>query len=131
MGLETADFSPQILIHAAAALIALLLGFYQLWAAKGTGGHRMLGYVWVGLMMLVALSSFWIHQINQFRGFSVIHLLSLTVAIGLPVAVVAARQGNITRHRRAMQGMYLGGLIIAGIFTLAPGRMLGNLVFGW
>ncbi len=71
---ETADFSLQILLHSAAALVALLLGAWQLWAAKGTGGHRVLGYVWVGLMMLVAVSSFWIHQINQFMGFSVIHL---------------------------------------------------------
>jgi uncharacterized membrane protein len=128
---ETPDYSWQIVLHAAGAIIALLLGAWQLWARKGTGGHRVIGYIWVALMMLVAVSSFWIHQINQFMGFSVIHLLSINVAVGLPVAVIAARQGNIARHRMAMKGMYVGGLIIAGIFTLAPGRMLGNLVFGW
>ena len=31
-----------------------------------------------------------------------------------------------------MRGLYFGGLIIAGIFTFLPGRLLGNLVWkGW
>ncbi len=120
-----------MLIHAAAAICALLLGAYQLWAMKGTGPHRVIGYVWAGLMTLVAASSFWIHQINQFRGFSVIHLLSIYVLVGVPAAVLAARRGAIRNHRMSMIGLFTGGLIIAGIFTLAPGRMLGHLVFGW
>ena len=27
-----------------------------------------------------------------------------------------------------MRGLYVGGLLIAGAFTLAPGRLLGNFV---
>jgi uncharacterized membrane protein len=122
---------PVVLVHAACALVALLLGGYQLYSYKGTPSHRVLGYVWVSLMMTVAFSSFWIHGIRQFGDFSLIHLLSLYVAIGLPFAVLAARRGNVNRHRISMQSFYIGGLIVAGILTLAPGRLLGQLVFGW
>jgi uncharacterized membrane protein len=123
--------STVVIVHAAAAVAALPIGGYQLYAMKGTGGHRVVGYVWVALMTVVAVSSFWIHEIRQLGWFSVIHLLSLYVAVSLPIAVIAARQGNIARHRGTMKGMYIGGLIIAGLFTLTPGRVLGQLVFGW
>jgi uncharacterized membrane protein len=123
--------SPVVLVHAAMAITALGLGIFQQWARKGTRYHRASGYVWVALMMMVAISSFWIRSIDMFLGFSVIHLLSLNVAIGLPIAVWAARRGNIVLHSKAMKGTFFGGLIIAGIFTLAPGRLLGQLVFGW
>ncbi len=120
-----------VVVHASAALSALVIGGYQLFAGKGTGGHRAIGYVWTSLMMLVALSSFWIHDIRQFGPFSVIHVLSAYVAVGLPLAILAARRGSIKRHKSSMQGLYLGGLIVAGVFTLSPGRVLGKLVFGW
>lgn len=28
-----------------------------------------------------------------------------------------------------MRGLYMGGLVIAGAFTLLPGRLLGNLLW--
>ena len=111
-------------------MLALAIGTYQLMSEKGTRGHRVLGYVWVALMVSVAVSSFWIRTIDMFMGFSVIHLLSIYVLIGLPAAVLAARQGSISRHRKIMKGTYIGGLIVAGIFTLAPGRLIGGWVFG-
>jgi uncharacterized membrane protein len=119
-----------VVVHAAAAIVALLIGGYQLYAIKGTTSHRVIGYVWAGLMMVVSVSSFWIHGIKQLGWFSVIHLLSLYVAVSLPVAVIAARRGHIARHRGMMKGMYIGGLLVAGLFTLAPGRVLGHLMFG-
>jgi uncharacterized membrane protein len=123
--------SPIILLHTASAVLSLLLGTYQLLTMKGTAGHRILGYVWCSLMGFVAVSSMWIHSIDQFMGFSVIHLLSVNVIVGLPLAILAARRGNIARHRMMMKGTYVGGLIVAGIFTLAPGRILGRLLIGW
>ncbi len=120
-----------VLAHAFAALGALVLGSYQLWAVKGSPGHRVLGYIWCSLMLAVAVSSYWINDIRQFGSFSLIHLLALLTVIGVPVAILAARKGNITQHRNWMKGMYIGGLIVAGIFTLAPGRVLGRLLIGW
>jgi uncharacterized membrane protein len=58
------DAAPAIPVHAFAAMTAFLLGAVQLAAPKGTLPHRTLGGIWVGLMVSVALSSFWIHQIR-------------------------------------------------------------------
>nr|WP_281419558.1 DUF2306 domain-containing protein [Falsiroseomonas tokyonensis] len=115
-------------MHAFAALGALALGGIQLLAPKGGGRHRAMGWVWVALMAVVALSSFWIAT----RGhLSWIHLISGWVLLLLPIAVLAARRGRIRSHRRAMASLFLGGLIIAGGFTLLPGRIMGAVVFGW
>jgi uncharacterized membrane protein len=56
------DAAPAIPLHALAAITAFLLGAVQLAEPKGTLPHRTLGWIWVGLMVSVALSSFWIHQ---------------------------------------------------------------------
>jgi uncharacterized membrane protein len=79
-------------LHAFAALAALGLGVVQLAAPKGTRSHRALGYLWVCLMLGVAASSFSIHAIRQWRGFSLIHLLSIFTLVMLPHGVIAARR---------------------------------------
>lgn len=115
-----------ILLHLAAALTALLLGGVVLFGHKGTYVHRMLGRLWVGLMLVVAIGSFWI----QGRGhFGWIHLLSVVVIVNLAVAVYSIRIKNVRRHRLNMRMAYLG-LCVAGVFTLLPYRMLGKLVWG-
>jgi uncharacterized membrane protein len=81
-------------------------------------------------MLLIAGSSFWIHQINQWQGFSVIHLLSIWVILFVPVAVMYARRCNIRGHKRSMIGLFAGALIIAGIFTFVPGRIMHAVLFG-
>ncbi len=42
----------------------------------------------------------------------------------------AARSGEMERHRGYMGGTYVGGLIIAGAFTLMPGRRMHDVIFG-
>ncbi len=123
--------APQLIqVHAFAAMLAFGLGLVQLAAPKGTLPHRTFGYVWVALMAVVALSSFWIHTIRQVGGFSVIHLLSILVLALLPAAVAHARAHRVGRHRRAMIGLFLGALVIAGIFTFTPGRIMNAVVLG-
>ncbi|MBN9259242.1 MAG: DUF2306 domain-containing protein, partial [Hyphomicrobium sp.] len=109
--------SPAIQMHAFAAMAAFGLGLVQLTRRKGDFPHRTVGYIWVGLMLLIAGSSFWIHQMNQWHGFSVIHLLSIWVLFITPLAVMMARRGNISAHRRGMIGLYAGALLVAGLFT--------------
>jgi uncharacterized membrane protein len=122
--------STAIQIHAAAALAAFLIGAVQLIGVKGTGRHRALGYVWVSLMLVVALSAFWIHEINQLGGYSAIHLLSVLTLITAPLAVLAARTGRIARHRTAMISLFFGALVIAGTLAMLPGRIMGRVIFG-
>ena len=117
-------------LHAGAAIAAFALGVVQLAGAKGTLPHRALGYVWVGLMLVVAVSSFAIQGIRQWGGFSAIHLLAVLVLVLLPLALLAARRHRVNTHRRAMIALFAGALVIAGGFTLLPGRVMHRVVFG-
>ncbi len=122
--------SPAIQIHAFAAMAAFVLGVAQLAVGKGSAGHRVRGYVWVTLMIVVAASSFWIHEIRQWAGFSIIHLLPIWMLGVLPLAVLAARRHQNERHRRAMIWFFAGALVAAGAFTLLPGRIMHDVAFG-
>ena len=121
---------PVIQIHAFAALGAFALGALQLAAPKGTIPHRTIGWVWAGLMLAVVLSSFFIHTIRMWGPFSPIHLLSIFTLAMLPLAVWRARQHDVRKHRRAMLSLFVGALVIAGIFTFLPGRIMHAVVFG-
>ena len=124
------DAAPAIPLHALAAMTAFALGLVQFAAPKGTLPHRTLGWIWVGLMALVAISSFWIHQIRLVGSWSPIHLLSIFVLVMLPLAVWRAHTHQVAAHRRAMIGLFSGALVIAGLFTLLPGRIMHAVVFG-
>jgi uncharacterized membrane protein len=115
--------------HAFLALFALGLGIVQLAAPKGTLPHRAMGYVWVTIMALIALSSFGITALHPGR-FSFVHVISVVTLVVLPFAVLHARRGRVRRHAIAMVSLFVGALIIAGAFTLLPGRIMGHVVFG-
>jgi uncharacterized membrane protein len=89
-------------LHAFAAMAAFALGIVQFAAPKGTLPHRTIGWIWVLLMFAVAISSFWIHEIRLVGPFSPIHLLSI----------------------------FFGALVVAGLFTFLPGRIMHAVVFG-
>jgi uncharacterized membrane protein len=116
--------STAIAIHLAAAALALPLGAWVLRAPKGTPVHRTLGRVWVALMAITALSSLWI---PGFLKIGWIHVFTLIVGIGVPLAILAIRRGNVAAHRRAMISSFIG-LAGAALGTLIPGRIVGNTV---
>jgi uncharacterized membrane protein len=122
--------SPVIQVHAFAAIGAFALGVVQLAAPKGTIPHRLFGWTWATLMMGVVLSSFFIHTIRMWGPFSPIHLLSVFTLLALPLAVMRARRHQVERHRRAMTSIFIGALVIAGIFTFLPGRIMHAVLFG-
>lgn len=118
-------YSPVILVHLAAALAAVAVGAAMFLLKKGTPLHRLSGRAWVLLMAITALVSFGIRSHGQF---SWIHLLSLLMLYALGQAVLAIRRRDIVRHRRFATGAY-AGLVIAGVFALAPARRLGATVW--
>ena len=121
------EVSPIILIHFLFALLAIVVGAIQLALKKGTVVHKTFGYVWVLAMAVICLSSFQIKTVMPsgiFWGFSPIHLLSIWVLFQLTRGIYFARKQNIARHRQCMLYTYVGGLMIAGAFTLMPGRLL-------
>lgn len=61
---------------------------------------------------------------------SPIHLLSILVLVLLWRGVAFARQRNLRLHRRTMQYTYLLGLVITGLFTFLPGRIMNRVAFG-
>jgi uncharacterized membrane protein len=124
------DAAPAIPLHAFAAMAAFVLGIIQFAAPKGTLPHRTIGWIWVLLMVGVALSSFWIHTIRLVGPFSPIHLLSIFTLIMVPLAVWRAHTHRVADHRRIMIMTFTGALVIAGAFTLVPGRIMHAVVFG-
>jgi uncharacterized membrane protein len=122
--------SPAIQIHAFAAMGAFALGLVQLAAPKGTLPHRTFGWIWVGLMLVVSLSAFFIHELRIWGRWSPIHLLAIFTLVMLPVAVWRAHTHAVAQHRRAMLGLFFGALVIAGLFTFVPGRIMHAVIFG-
>jgi uncharacterized membrane protein len=116
--------------HAVAAIAALLLGAVQLAAPKGTLPHRTLGYVWAGLMLYIAASGFWIHELQLWGRWSPIHLLSILVLVTVPLAVWRAHRHEVTAHKRGMIALYALALVVTGLFTLWPGRVMHAVLFG-
>ena len=124
------DASPVIQIHAYAAIMAFVTGGAVLFNKKGDRRHVFLGRAWAVLMVIVALSSFFVWTIRLVGLFSPIHILSVLTLVKLWQAVGEARAKKIIRHRRSMQQIYLGALVIAGFFTFMPGRIMYHVIFG-
>ena len=117
-------------LHAIAAMIAIILGGVQLSMKKGGVVHKRLGLIWVGLMLIVSFSSFFIHEIKLWGVYSPIHLLSLWTIFSVGLAIYFVRVGKIKRHKQVMVALYVFALILTGFFTLLPGRVMHQVVFG-
>ena len=126
--LLNASFAIQL--HAFLALLALGLTLSIFVLPRGTPNHKLLGRIWVLAMAVVAISSFWISTLRLIGPFSPIHLLSVFTLWQLWVAVRAARQGRIAQHQRAMKSLVFWALLLAGSFTLLPGRIMFAVLTG-
>ncbi len=114
-------------IHVATVIPALFLGGIVMFGRQGTPLHKMLGRIWAALMMITAISSFWLQGLVG--GIGPIHIFSVLTLVSIPRAIWAIRNGNVRAHQRAMAGPYIG-LLVAGLFSFMPGRLMGMLVFG-
>ena len=129
---------PLVWLHLASILLATGLTPVMLLRRKGDGRHRRLGYLWVGAMLLTAVTSlFFTSRVDSganlgvFTGdFSPIHLLSAFVLLQLPRIVLAARRHDRAGHERGIRAMVFGALVVAGFFTFPFDRMLGGWLFG-
>lgn len=118
-------------IHAASAVLAVLIGALVLWRRKGTRLHKAMGRGWVVLMLVTATSALFIQEIRLIGPFSPIHLFSLITYVSLSrglYAIIVRR--DIVRHRVEMQSLYLQALLLAGAFTFLPGRRMHMVMFG-
>ena len=123
--------APAIQLHAFAAMAAFVLGIVQFAAPKGTLPHRTLGWIWVVLMLVVAISSFWIHEIRLVGPWSPIHLLSVFAPVMLVLAVLSAAPAQCARAQdHDGRRSFSARCVLAGLFTFVPGRIMHAVVFG-
>ena len=119
---------PLVFFHLVTAFAALLIGAVVMLRRKGTGSHRAWGWAWVLAMGATTVASAFIRDYGMpnIAGYTPIHFFTVFVAFNLPRGIWYIRQGNVQAHRKTMRGMYIGGCIVAGVFTLLPGRFLGR-----
>ena len=129
------QLTPLIAVHMTAALLALCLGPVAIWARRGSIArpqlHRAFGYAWVTVIFITALSAIFIrdYRFPNIAGYTPIHLFVPLTLYSLFRAFYHLSQGNIAGHRIAMQRLYISACLIAGVFTLAPNRYLGDLLW--
>ena len=118
-----------IQIHLVAALVALALGVFMWMQPKGTARHKLIGRIFVILMLLTAISAIFIREINRGQ-FSWIHIFVPITLIGAWQTVYYIRRKNVTGHMRSVKGLFFGALLIPGFFAFMPGRTLWMFFFG-
>ena len=119
-----------IQIHVLTVVPAAVLGAWMLFGRKGTRLHKVLGRVWLALMVMTSITSFFIHTIRMVGPFSPIHLLSVLTLVSSGLVVWSARTRRISFHRKAVVGMYWSAIGLAGAFTLVPGRLMNEVLLG-
>ncbi len=128
------DASTAIQLHLAAIVVAILATAIILPMPKGTTLHKSAGAVWVVAMMMAALVSFGIRdpdpKLSNGFGLSPIHMLSVVVLISVPHAVWQIRKGRVAAHRQTMLSLVFWTLVVAGLLTFMPGRLMWDVVAG-
>lgn len=127
-GPDPARVSWVVWAHLLTVVPALPIGIYLFLARKGGQPHIWLGRTFATLMIVTAILSFGIMESTG--GFSFIHLFSLFTLVQVPLAWMAAVHGEYASHSRLMRGYFFGALIIAGLATYVPGRLMWAWAFG-
>lgn len=120
--------SPIMWAHLLTVLPALLIGTVVMVQRKGTTAHIFMGRAYMLLMLATAILSFWVRGLNG-ESLSPIHALSAWSIVSVIVGWWAIRTGRRRLHQGFMIGLYTG-VLIAGAFTLLPGRALGKFFWG-
>ena len=116
--------------HTVAGVLATLVGVAQLWLTKGTVLHQRLGYVWVGLIVFVALTGFFIFETGVASPFDYLSKpLSALVLVMLWWGIRLARAGKIKEHRQTMIQLFWLTMLI-GLLTIQPGRIVHQMLAG-
>ena len=125
-----------IYIHAFFALTAVPLGLYIFLTKKGTAKHILFGRIWISWLLTISLTAIFIQEIAPGE-YSLIHLL-IPLTIGSLIysiwSIRKYKKTTLLKYKRAhmssMTSVYVGALILAGAFTLMPGRLFYEILFG-
>ncbi|MFA8385900.1 MAG: DUF2306 domain-containing protein [Pelagibaca sp.] len=117
-------------VHIIAAVLALILGPVAVYRRRRDRTHKVVGYLWVCAMTVLALGSFLIPSHFTAIGVGPLHGFAVLTLWSLWVGVKAAIARDVARHEAILRSLYSNGLIIAGAFTFLPGRTLNRMLFG-
>ncbi len=120
---------PVVIAHTLCAFVALFIGIAMFLRAKGTPSHKVLGKIFVMFMALTALSALFITGLNG-RYWSFIHLFVPLTFYAIWELFHYIRKGNTKKHEKAVKGLFFGALLIPGITSFFPGRLMWHVVFG-
>ncbi|MBT29093.1 MAG: hypothetical protein CMO01_05460 [Thalassobius sp.] len=119
-------------VHLVTVVPCIFIGAFLLFSKKGQAIHRNWGKVYMALMIFTAFVSLWMPARvggNILGHFGWIHVFSLLTIYTVPTAILAIKKGDVKSHKRKMIILYVGAIVIAGGFTLAPGRYLHEVFF--
>ena len=120
-------------LHAAAGMLALVLGAARLVWAEDEPTERSLGWGFLGFLVLSAVSALFLsppHGALSLYGLTPHHGFAVMALAGAGAAVVAARQGRRLGRQRIVTATFAGVLLMAGLFEMAPGRLLHTVLAG-
>ena len=111
-------------VHTALGVIALVSGAWNLLARKGTGRHRVVGWVYAGAMAGLVGTSFSIFEL--FGGFGPFHAMSIvsggTLALALYFPLRRGRYENwLEHHYMWITWSYVGLVMATGSHLFAYG----------
>lgn len=127
------NYDTLMFLHLYTVLPCVPIGGLLLIIKKGTLIHKRLGRIYMILMLFTAIVTLFIPAYvggRVLNHFGWIHLFSFLTIWTVPTAYLAIKNGNVKAHKRKMILLYFGALIIAGAFTLMPGRYLHEVIFG-
>lgn len=110
-------------VHASSAIFAFFLGGAQLILPKKRKLHIVMGITWVVAMVSTATSALLIKEIIPDH-FSPVHIFVLVTAVGLYRGLKPLFRNRYKPHGKQMRNLYFGALILAGLFTFLPGRVM-------
>ncbi len=127
------NYDTLMFLHLYTVIPCVPIGGLLLIIKKGTSIHKRLGRIYMVLMLFTAIVSLFMPAYvggRVLNHFGWIHLFSFLTFWTVPTAYLAIKKGNVKAHKRKMILLYFGALIIAGTFTLMPGRYLHEVFFG-
>ena len=121
--------SPAVIIHTVCAFGALGLGTAMWLRKKGTPSHKMIGRIFVVFMAVTAFTALFITGLNGDK-YSWIHLFVPLTFYAIFQIFYFIRKKNVKRHESAARGLFFGALLIPGIASFLPGRLLWHVITG-
>lgn len=120
-------------VHLATIAPCFLIGGWLLLRTKGTPLHKRLGKLYVGLIVFSSVAATAMPAAigpRLFDHFGFIHLFCAVVFVSIPLAIWSIRRRRVDAHAWYMRGVYIGGILVAGTFAFAPGRIVSGWLFG-